>query len=72
MNLVPGLSLRASPAEEEMGMDDFQLGEFAYDYVELTRHVADSGSISDVPPPAAGAPVASSQTSTERPTKEIV
>jgi Amt family ammonium transporter len=68
MNLVPGLSLRASPAEEEMGMDDCQLGEFAYDYVELTRHVADSGSISDIP---AAAAVASSQTSTERP-KETV
>ncbi|KAI9896819.1 hypothetical protein N3K66_007841 [Trichothecium roseum] len=46
LNLVPGLSLRASPAEEELGMDDVQLGEFAYDYVELTRHVADSGASS--------------------------
>lgn len=39
MNLVPGLSLRASAEEEEMGLDDGQLGEFAYDYVELSRHV---------------------------------
>jgi Amt family ammonium transporter len=41
LNLVPGLSLRASPEMEEVGMDDYQLGEFAYDYVEVTRHVSD-------------------------------
>ena len=41
MNLVPGLSLRASPGEEDTGLDDGQLGEFAYDYVELSRHVND-------------------------------
>lgn len=46
MNLVPGLSLRISADDEEIGADDCQLGEFAYDYVELTRHVADSGSSS--------------------------
>ncbi|KAL1890941.1 ammonium transporter Amt1 [Sporothrix stenoceras] len=37
MNLVPGLSLRVTAEEEEMGLDDAQLGEFAYDYVELAR-----------------------------------
>lgn len=42
MNLVPGLSLRVSADDEDVGIDDCQLGEFAYDYVELTRHVADS------------------------------
>ncbi|KAF7563604.1 hypothetical protein G7046_g500 [Stylonectria norvegica] len=42
MNLIPGLSLRVSVEEEELGLDDCQLGEFAYDYVEMTRHVADS------------------------------
>jgi Amt family ammonium transporter len=41
MNLVPGLSLRVTQEEEEMGLDDAQIGEFAYDYVELTRHVSD-------------------------------
>lgn len=46
LNLVPGLSLRASPEEEELGMDDVQLGEFAYDYVELTRHLSDTVSVS--------------------------
>lgn len=39
MNFVPGLSLRVSAEEEEMGLDDSQMGEFAYDYVELSRHV---------------------------------
>jgi Amt family ammonium transporter len=39
MNLVPGLSLRASAEDEDVGLDDAQLGEFAYDYVELSRHV---------------------------------
>jgi ammonium transporter, Amt family len=41
MNLVPGLSLRVKPEDEDLGLDDAQLGEFAYDYVELTRHVSD-------------------------------
>jgi ammonium transporter, Amt family len=37
MNLIPGLSLRASEEDEVAGIDDAQLGEFAYDYVELRR-----------------------------------
>jgi Amt family ammonium transporter len=39
INLLPGLQLRASEAEEVMGIDDTEIGEFAYDYVELTRDV---------------------------------
>ncbi|PKY09031.1 ammonium transporter [Aspergillus campestris IBT 28561] len=39
INLVPGLSLRAPEDDEIMGMDDVEIGEFAYDYVELTRDV---------------------------------
>ncbi|KAL7272585.1 ammonium transporter Amt1 [Rhizina undulata] len=39
MNLIPGLQLRASEESEILGMDDAELGEFAYDYVELTREV---------------------------------
>lgn len=39
MNLVPGLSLRASEEAEILGIDDAEIGEFAYDYVELTREV---------------------------------
>ena len=46
MNLVPGLSLRVSAEDEAIGCDDCQLGEFAYDYVEMTRHVSDSSSSS--------------------------
>lgn len=34
---IPGLHLRASEEAELMGMDDDQLGEFAYDYVEVRR-----------------------------------
>lgn len=41
MNFIPGLSLRVSPEEEDMGLDDGQIGEFAYDYVELQRHTND-------------------------------
>lgn len=37
IDLVPGLHLRASEEAELMGMDDDQLGEFAYDYVEVRR-----------------------------------
>jgi Amt family ammonium transporter len=37
INLVPGLELRASEEAELLGMDDDQLGEFAYDYVEVRR-----------------------------------
>lgn len=54
MNLVPGLSLRVSAEEEEMGLDDSQMGEFAYDYVELSRHVNELlGSPTDEPPSSA-------------------
>jgi hypothetical protein len=37
MDLIPGLSLRASAEEEEMGLDEAQLGEFAYDYAESRK-----------------------------------
>jgi Amt family ammonium transporter len=37
VNAIPGLHLRASAEAELMGMDDDQLGEFAYDYVEVRR-----------------------------------
>ncbi|KAK6519750.1 hypothetical protein TWF506_000049 [Arthrobotrys conoides] len=37
INIIPGLHLRASDHAELMGMDDDQLGEFAYDYVEVRR-----------------------------------
>lgn len=34
---IPGLELRASEAAELVGIDDDQLGQFAYDYVEVRR-----------------------------------
>lgn len=34
---IPGLQLRASEEAEERGMDEDQIGEFAYDYVEVRR-----------------------------------
>jgi Amt family ammonium transporter len=37
INFTPGLKLRASEEAELLGMDDDQLGEFAYDYVEVRR-----------------------------------
>ncbi|KAK4174230.1 ammonium transporter AmtB-like domain-containing protein [Triangularia setosa] len=39
LNLIPGLHLRASEESEILGIDDAEIGEFAYDYVELTREV---------------------------------
>ena len=37
MNLIPGLSLRASEEAEIMGIDEAEIGEFAYDFVEKER-----------------------------------
>ncbi|KAI5789764.1 ammonium transporter AmtB-like domain-containing protein [Peziza echinospora] len=37
INAIPGLHLRATEQAELLGMDDDQLGEFAYDYVEVRR-----------------------------------
>ncbi|SCU94849.1 LAME_0F09582g1_1 [Lachancea meyersii CBS 8951] len=34
---IPGLQLRASEEAEELGLDEDQIGEFAYDYVEVRR-----------------------------------
>lgn len=50
MNMIPGLTLRATEEAEILGIDDAEIGEFAYDYVELTREVlndvdAEGGSV---------------------------
>jgi len=37
MNLIPGLSLRVSDEAEIQGIDEAELGEFAYDFVEKER-----------------------------------
>ncbi|KAI0974397.1 ammonium transporter [Xylaria arbuscula] len=39
INLIPGLKIRADEEAEILGIDDAEIGEFAYDYVELTREV---------------------------------
>jgi Amt family ammonium transporter len=39
LNMIPGMHLRAKEEAEILGIDDAEIGEFAYDYVELTREV---------------------------------
>ncbi|KAI1814108.1 ammonium transporter [Poronia punctata] len=48
INLVPGLKIRASEEAEILGIDDAEIGEFAYDYVELTREVLNEADNDDV------------------------
>ncbi len=38
-NLIPGLVLRMPERNEILGVDDVEIGEFAYDYVELAREL---------------------------------
>ena len=40
ISYIPGMHLRATEEEEIGGMDETEVGEFAYDYVEITRDVA--------------------------------
>lgn len=42
ISYIPGMHLRASNADEIMGIDECEIGEFAYDYVEVDRDVASS------------------------------
>jgi len=49
INAIPGLHLRASEEAELLGMDDDQLGEFAYDYVEVRRDYLAWTPATDVP-----------------------
>ena len=37
MNFIPGLRLRVSVDEERSGIDEAELGEFAFDFVEVRR-----------------------------------
>ena len=37
LGYIPGMRLRISEEAEEAGMDEDQIGEFAYDYVEVRR-----------------------------------
>ncbi|KAF8157217.1 ammonium transporter [Crassisporium funariophilum] len=46
MHFIPGLRLRASEEAEILGIDDAEMGEFAYDYVGLEQeigHTIDTG-----------------------------
>jgi len=35
MHFIPYCSMRSSPEAEALGMDEYDMGEFAYDYVRL-------------------------------------
>ncbi len=48
INLIPGLKIRANEEAEILGIDDAEIGEFAYDYVELTREVLNEVENDDV------------------------
>jgi len=39
MHYIPGLSLRANEEAEILGIDDAEMGEFAYDYVGLEQEI---------------------------------
>ncbi|KAF9569850.1 ammonium transporter [Agrocybe pediades] len=41
IDIIPGLGLRSTPEGEMLGMDEVEIGEFATDYIELRRDVAD-------------------------------
>ena len=42
MHYIPGLSLRANEEAEILGIDDAEMGEFAYDYVGLEQEIGHS------------------------------
>jgi Amt family ammonium transporter len=39
MHFIPGLRLRASEEAEIVGIDDAEMGEFAYDYVGIDADI---------------------------------
>jgi len=39
MHFIPGLRLRANEQSEILGIDDAEMGEFAYDYVGLEQEI---------------------------------
>ena len=39
MHVIPGLHLRADEEAEILGIDDAEMGEFAYDYVGLEAEI---------------------------------
>ncbi|KKK12560.1 hypothetical protein AOCH_004329 [Aspergillus ochraceoroseus] len=67
INMIPGLSLRATEEDEILGIDDAEIGEFAYDYVEVTRDVISSPSSEQVDAASkrSATPTATNDTSVE-------
>jgi Amt family ammonium transporter len=43
MHFIPGLRLRADEESEILGIDDAEMGEFAYDYVGLEAELVPRG-----------------------------
>jgi Amt family ammonium transporter len=39
MHIIPGLRLRVSEETEILGIDDSEMGEFAYDYVGVEQEI---------------------------------
>lgn len=48
MHFIPGLRLRASEEAEILGIDDAEMGEFAYDYVGLEQEIGHTTTMSTV------------------------
>lgn len=51
MHFIPGLSLRTSEEAEIVGIDDAEMGEFAYDYVGVDAELLPKNASYDSPPP---------------------
>ena len=59
MHFIPGLRLRASEDAEILGIDDAEMGEFAYDYVGIDAgvnhaYIDDTHSHGDIPATTGG------------------
>lgn len=54
LNYIPGMRLRLTEEDEILGADEGEVGEFAYDYVELTRDIVTGVTVDDGFPTNAG------------------
>jgi len=54
MHFIPGLKLRASEEDEILGIDDAQMGEYAYDYVGIDSEIAPKDFNQDLGAPNSG------------------
>ncbi|KAF6756447.1 ammonium transporter [Ephemerocybe angulata] len=61
MHFIPGLRLRASEEAEILGIDDAEMGEFAYDYVGIEQEIGH-----DLEPAVAAAKSSASRSSDEK------